>query len=370
MCKFGVFFRKTISVFLACISFSVCISAAKPSVSASSAVLMNADTGEIFFSKNADTKRGMASTTKIMTAIVAIENGDLDKKTEIPSAAIGVEGSSLYLKKGESMTLRELLYGLMLRSANDAAEAIAIIIGGSVEGFAVLMNEKAEELGLVSTHFANPHGLSDESHYTTASELARLAAYALKNETFKEICSTKKANLPGNRLVVNHNKLLFSFEGACGVKTGFTKDSGRCLVSAAERNGVTLVAVTLNAPSDWKDHTDMLEYGFLEYEAVTLTNSGDILYRMPIIGGEMDEVSVTAENNITVCLKKRRNSIVERIEIIHPRFAPVYKGETLGRVVFTLDGREIGSSPLVATEYVGAREEKMTFFDKILNIFR
>lgn len=370
MCNFGVFFKKTISVFLACVSFSVCIYAQKPSVSASSAVLMNANSGEIFFSKDADTKRSMASTTKIMTAIVAIENGVLDSKTEIPAAAIGVEGSSLYLKKGESMTLRELLYGLMLRSANDAAEAIAIIISGSVEKFAILMNEKAAELGLKNTHFTNPHGLSDESHYTTASDLATLTAYALDNDTFKEICSTKKTSLPGNRLVVNHNKLLFSFDGAFGVKTGFTKDSGRCLVSAAERDGVTLVAVTLNAPNDWKDHTDMLEYGFLEYESVTLANSGEVLYSLPIIGGESAQVSLAAEESITVCLKKSRGSIVERLEIIRPRFAPIYKGETLGRIVFTLDGNEIASVPLVATEYVGTRQERPTFFDKLLSILR
>lgn len=370
MCKFGVFFKKSISFLLAVLSFVICSSAAYPNVSASSAVLINADTEEVFFSKDSFSKREMASTTKIMTAIVAIEHGSLDEKIKIPSSAIGVEGSSLYLKEGEEMTLRELLYGLMLGSANDAAEAIAVIICGSVDSFADLMNEKAADIGLENTHFTNPHGLSEDGHYTTAFDLAKLAAYALKNETFREICSTRKISLPGNRLVVNHNKLLFSFDGACGVKTGFTKNSGRCLVSAAERDGITLVAVTLNAPNDWNDHADMLEYGFLEYELVTLAETGEALFSLPIIGGEVLEINVAAEADVSVCLKKNRGSVVEHLEIIRPRFAPVYKGEPVGRVVYTLDGKEIASSPLVATEYVGVKRDTQTFLDKLFSIFK
>lgn len=370
MCNFGVFFKKFVTVSLAFLCFTLCICAAKPNVSASSAVLINAETEEVFFSKDSHTKRGMASTTKIMTAILAIEHGSLDEKIKIPAAAIGVEGSSLYLKEGEEMSMRELLYGLMLRSANDAAEAIAIVIAGSVDAFAYLMNEKAADLGLESTHFTNPHGLADENHYTTAFDLARLASYALKDETFKEICSTKKISLPGNRIVVNHNKMLFLFEGALGVKTGFTKDSGRCLVSAAKRDGITLVAVTLSAPNDWNDHTDMLEFGFREYELITLAKKGDPLFSLPILGGEKSEVFATVEDDVTVCLKKDRASIVEQFEIIRPQFAPIYAGEQIGRVIYTLNGTKIASAPLVASEYIGTIEKNQTFLDKLFNILK
>lgn len=369
MYDFGVFFRKTAALLLFGLLLLPVAAAEELSVSAESAILINADSGECIFAKDADTKRGMASTTKIMTALLAIENGDLDAEIKIPDAAIGVEGSSLYLQKGESMTLRDLLYGLMLRSANDAAEAIAITVGGSVDGFAELMNQKAAELGLKNTHFSNPHGLADDAHYTTARSLAALTAYALQNETFEEICSSKKQTLPGDRLVVNHNKMLFTYEGACGVKTGFTKATGRCLVSAAERDGVRLIAVTLNAPNDWKDHSTMLDYGFFAYEAVSLAKKGKYACSLPIIGGDADSVALEIGQDITVCLPKNRDSIVERIELMRPRFAPVYAGDTVGRIVYMLGGVEIASAPLCATEYVGAKQPKNTFLDKIKDIF-
>lgn len=369
MYDFGVFFRKTVALFLLGLLLVPATAASELSVSAESAILINADSGECIFAKDADTKRGMASTTKIMTAVIAIENGDLDAETKIPNAAIGVEGSSLYLQKGESMTLRDLLYGLMLRSANDAAEAIAITVGGSVDGFAELMNQKAAELGLKNTHFTNPHGLADDAHYTTARELASLTAYALQNETFREICSSKKETLPGDRLVVNHNKMLFTYEGAYGVKTGFTKATGRCLVTAAERDGVRLVAVTLNAPNDWKDHSTMLDCGFAAYESVTLAKKGEYACSLPLVGGDADSVNLEIGKDIVVCLPKGRGSTVERIELIRPRFAPVYAGDTLGRVIYTVDGVEIASAPLCAAEYVGAKQPKKTFLDKIKDIF-
>ena len=355
MCNFGVFFKRFLFLALVCVGFCINAYASLSDISASSAILINSDTGEVVYSKNADTKRGMASTTKIMTAILAIENGTLDEQVKIADEAIGVEGSSLYLKRGETMSLRNLLYGLMLRSANDAAEAIAIHISGSVDGFAVLMNEKAAALNLKNTHFTNPHGLSDDNHFTTAHDLAVLTSYAMKNDIFREICSTKKTTLSGDRTVVNHNKLLFLLDGVCGVKTGFTKDTGRCLVSAANRNGVEFVSVTLNAPDDWNDHTKMLEYGFNEYEAITLSSKGDFVYDLPVIGGDSESVSIVTENDVTVCLKKKRGSIVESLKLVRPRFAPVYKGQTLGYAVYTLDGRIIATIPLVAKEYIGIR---------------
>lgn len=375
MYKFGVFFGKLITAFLLC---SLCaalplpIAAAQPRLSASSAILINADNGECIAAYNADERRGMASTTKIMTALVAIENGDLDQRYTIPNAALGIEGSSLYLKSGETMTLRELLYGLMLQSANDAAEAIAIIVGGSVEKFADMMNGKAASLGLTDTHFTNPHGLADENHYTTARELARLSAYALQNQTFREICSTYKTTIPakdGVRWLVNHNKMLSIYDGAYGVKTGFTKATGRCLVSSAERDDVRLVAVTLNAPNDWNDHTALFDYGFSQYEAVELAKAGEIGYTLPLIGGDTDDVPLYIKEDLRVSLPKDRGSIVERVELIRPRFAPIYEGDEVGRIVYMMDGVEISSSPLYAAAYVGKRQTNNSLFKKITDIF-
>ncbi len=372
MYNFGVFFRRLTAGLLLCGMLALSINAS-PAVSAASAILINADTGEVIADYNADTRRGMASTTKIMTAIIAIEHGELDKKFTVPDGAIGVEGSSLYMKKGERMTMRELVTGLMLRSANDAAEAIAILIGGSVEGFADIMNRKADELGLENTHFTNPHGLSDENHYTTARELAKITAYALKNKTFCEICSSAKATLPGPdgmRYVVNHNKLLSSYDGAYGVKTGFTKATGRCLVSAAKREGVNLVAVTLNAPNDWSDHRAMLDYGFSLFESVSLAKKGTPVCTLPLIGGDKEGVMLYIKDAVSVCLRKERSSIAEHIELISPRFAPVYMGDEVGRIVYTLDGEIIAASPLCASEYVGAKVYKSSFTDKITRFFK
>lgn len=245
---------------------TVASSAGALSLSAKSAALYDPSTKSFLYTKNADTRLPMASTTKIMTALVAIERCPLEKEVLVADEAIGTEGSSLYLKKGEALTMGDLLMGLMLRSANDAAAAIAYEISGGIEAFSELMNEKASALGLVDTHFTNPHGLDDEDHYTTAKELALLSAAALENDTFRDIVSTKKCiikNADGEaRLLINHNKMLGSYEGSIGVKTGFTKRSGRSLVSAAERGNSRLITVTINAPDDWRDHKTMLDYGF------------------------------------------------------------------------------------------------------------
>ena len=369
MRKFGVFFAKITILFLCLLGLHFSVSSA-PAISARSAVLINADTGEIIVNYNADEKRGMASTTKIMTAIVAIENGNLDERYAISKEAVGIEGSSLYLKSEERMTLRELITGLMLQSANDAAEAIAIIVGGSTENFVDMMNFKAYELGLTSTHFCNPHGLSSDDHYTTAHELAIITAYALKNETFCEICSMRNATLPGidnPRYITNHNKMLALYDDVYGVKTGFTKATGRCLVTAAKQNGVNLIAVTLNAPDDWNDHRVLLDYGFSLLECVSLAKAGEQVAALPIMGGSKDSVPVYIKNDISVCLNKNRHSIVERIELNRPRFAPVYAGEEVGRIVYLIDGAEIASSPLYISEYVSKQQKNKTFIEQLFS---
>ena len=253
---------------------TVVFSADGVSVSAKSAALYDPASKSFLYTKNADMQLPMASTTKIMTALVAIENADLDKSVSISDDAIGTEGSSLYLKRGETMTMKDLLMGLMLRSANDAAAAIAYEISGSIEAFAEKMNEKATQIGALNTNFTNPHGLDDPSHYTTAKDLAIITAEALSNKTFLNIVSTKKhiiKNSDGEaRLLTNHNKLLNLYDGAIGVKTGFTKKSGRCLVGAAERDGTRLISVTINAPDDWNDHKALFDYGFFKLKSVPL----------------------------------------------------------------------------------------------------
>ena len=233
-------------------------------ISAESAVLVDAS-GEVLYERNARERRGMASTTKIMTALLAVECLSLDDVISFPAEA-ETEGSSAYFAPGENVTVKDLLYALMLRSANDAAACIAIIAAGSVDGFASIMNERATDIGLCDTHFDNPHGLDSDTHYSTALDMAKLTLEALKNDTFREIVSTKTyvaKSLSGgaDRTFHNHNRLLGQ-NGIFGVKTGYTRACGRCLVTACERDGRTLVAVTLSAPDDWHDHTELYGYGF------------------------------------------------------------------------------------------------------------
>lgn len=370
--------KAKLSLFLAFLfllsAFFVLPVSAAPDVSAKSAVLIEAESGRVLYQKNAFVRLPMASTTKIMTAIVAIENGDLGKTVTVAKEAVGVEGSSIYLQPNEKLTLEALVWALLLQSANDAATAIAIEVGGSVEGFAKLMNEKAEELGLTATHFTNPHGLDDEDHYTSAYDLAKIAAYALHNETFKTICSTYKKTIPlrgdeGTRVLVNHNKLLRLYDGAIGVKTGFTKRSGRCLVGAAERDGLTLVSVTLCAPDDWNDHKEMLDFGFSHYERVTLAEKGGFTAPLPLTGGTVDYVIAANTQKLSVMLNRAHGEITYRIEALHTLYAPVNVGDVLGRVVYLCDGEEIASSPLVAANSVGAPQKKFSLWRWISSIF-
>lgn len=323
------------------------------SVSAESAIVLEATTGDVVYEKDADTRRPMASTTKIMTAITALEAGDLDKKVSVPAEAVGVEGSSVYLEKGDSLSLYDLVWALMLESANDAAAAIAIEVAGSIEAFAELMNEKAAEIGLCDTHFTNPHGLDNEEHYTTARDLARLAVYALKNEKFAEIVSTykKTVEIDGEtRYLLNHNKMLKLYDGAIGVKTGYTKRSGRCLVSAAERDGVRLVAVTLNAPDDWRDHTAMLDAGFECFERRELIREGESVFIVPCIGSEKGEVLLSNHDALCAVVRKNTPDITRRIELPRYMWAPIEAGDMVGRIVFSQDGVDIGEVPIFADE--------------------
>lgn len=344
---------------------TVIFSESNLSLSARSAVLYEPSEFGFIYSKNADIRLPMASTTKIMTALVALENSSCDAIVDIDDRAIGIEGSSLYLKSGEAMTMKDLLYGLMLRSANDAASAIAYNISGSIEDFAVLMNKKALDLKLSNTHFINPHGLDSPEHYTTAKELAVIAGEALKNDIFKEIVSTKKVtitNLDGEaRLVVNHNKLLTLYEDSIGVKTGFTKKSGRCLVGAAERDGLTFITVTINAPDDWNDHIKLFNYGYSFLKSHNLASPESFKYRIPVINSDKQMIDVTNIDSFTITSRRTENE--PEYEIILPKYvtAPISCGDILGKVVFTVDGEYIGEIPLIAAEDANRIKEKGFF---------
>lgn len=339
---------------------------APPSVSAKGAVLIEAESEEILFEKNAHLPMGPASTTKIMTALVAAEHGDPNRVFTVPKEAVGVEGSSVYLTEGEKLTLRELLYALLLASANDAAVAIAVCVAGSEANFCRLMNEKAKAMGLVSTRFENPHGLYHEEHYTTAYELARIAAEALRNPLLRQIVSTYKATIPSGgvpnaRLLVNHNKLLRSYDGAIGVKTGFTKKTGRTLVSAAERDGMTLIAVTLDAPDDWRDHTALLDYGYDTYERITIAEAGALSLSAPVTGGVCDSVTLTNSEPLSLLVPKGTIPpplLVERT--CRFLFAPVAAGESCGYVSVRF-GKQQDRSPLQITENVASKKETKHF---------
>ena len=232
-----------------------------PQVSAKSAALLDGTTGECLCAKNGDQRALIASTTKIMTGLLVCEAGEPERSVTVPDAAVWVEGSSMYLKRGETLTRRELLYGMMLHSGNDAALTLAISVSGSEAAFVRQMNLRARALGLTQTHFANPHGLDSGENYSTALDLAQLARAALQNEAFRTVVSTKTVSCAG-RTLTNHNKLLWRYDGCIGVKTGYTRHAGRILVSAAERDGRQLIAVTISDPDDWRDHAALLDYGF------------------------------------------------------------------------------------------------------------
>lgn len=345
--------------------FALCIPALADdlSVSAQSAVLIESSTGDVIFEKNPNQRLPMASTTKIMTAVVALENGDLSKTVRVAPEACGVEGSSIYLTAGEELTLEELLYAVMLESANDAASAVAYEISGGIEAFACLMNQTAEKIGLTESHFTNPHGLDDEAHYTTAHDLAKLTAYALQNEKFRQIVSTYKRQIPlrgdeGVRVLLNHNKLLRMSEDVIGVKTGFTKHSGRCLVSAAERDGVCVIAVTLNAPDDWRDHTAMHELGFARYSLRHLAVEGQFTINIPCPTAETGYITVSNTDSLSMCLKNG-TEVTYTVEAPHIIFPPIDIGDTVGRVVFSSDGNVIGEISLYSqTEAVEVEDNR------------
>ena len=358
--------------------------APRPGVAAQGAVLIDARSGTVIFELNAHKRLPMASTTKVMTAITAIESGaDLEQIIKISRNMTGAEGSSIYLQENERFTLLDLLYALMLNSANDAAEAIAVSVAGSVEKFADMMNEKARELNLTDTNFTNPHGLDHEQHYTSAFDLARIAAHALENEIFFEIAGTyTRVIYPknedgsdfagGSRYLRNHNKMLRTYEDAIGGKTGYTRRSGRCLVSGAERGGARLVAVTLSASNDWNDHAEMLDYGFANYHGVRLCLEGEYTFEVTVVNGAgadmLNAANMSAET-ASLPVHITREDITVRAELPRFVYAPVSAGDIVGRVIFLHGEKFVGHSMVTASEDVAAAPAGRSVIDRIRAFF-
>ncbi|SFP83053.1 D-alanyl-D-alanine carboxypeptidase (penicillin-binding protein 5/6) [Caldicoprobacter faecalis] len=313
-----------------------------PSTAARAAVVMEASSKRVLYAKNPHMKLPMASTTKIMTAILAIEMGNLEDVVTVSPKAVGVEGSSIYLAKGERLTLEQLLYGLMLRSGNDAAVAIAEHIGGSVENFVRLMNRKAVQIGARNTNFVNPHGLHDDMHYTTAYDLALISAYAMQNPVFRTIVSTKYKKIPWegrsyDRVLQNKNALLWSYEGANGIKTGYTKVSRRCLASAALRDGMQLVCVVLDCQPWFDDSATLLDYGFANFKPYTVVSKKQVLGHIPVRDGYEAQVAAVCREEILLPVREGEEKEIS-VEVKLPQYlkAPVKAGTKVGYVKVTL----------------------------------
>jgi len=324
-------------------------------VSAQFACVIDAQTGQILYNKNAEKRHSMASTTKIMTALVALEKTGENELVTVSANAAGTEGSSIYLKAGETLPMSDLLYGLMLSSGNDAAIAIAEHVAGSVESFAAMMTKRAREIGAKNTAFQNPNGLDEEGHYTTAYDLALITREALNHPRFAEIVSTKRKNIPASensvaRSFYNHNKLLSLYPGCIGVKTGFTKKTGRCLVSAAQKNHVTLICVTLNAPNDWNDHTVLLNHGFEKTEARPLIVKDMVMKSLPVRNGSSKSLDLLAEEDFYVTNNEAEGLSGFKIDYHLPSHvpAPVSEGVPIGRLQVSYKGKILKKMNLIA----------------------
>lgn len=365
-----------------CCTFCVNVDAAYAEnieISAKSAVVISADTGEIVYSENSGEKLPMASTTKIMSALLCLESGDLYEPFVVDSEAIKVEGSSMGLQEGDIVTKYALACGMLLPSGNDGANAAAVKIAGSIENFAEMMNDRAKKLGLKKTYFVTPSGLEGEGHGSTAEDMAILTAEALKNDLFREICSSaamklEYGNPPYTRWLKNTNKLLTMYDGVYGVKTGFTDEAGRCLVSACEREGKRLICVTLNAPDDWNDHIKLYENCFKKVKNEKLCIPCEMYVRLA--GSYKDVLPVTVGEDIADFTVFQRDTADFTYTVASPPFvyAPVKAGDMAAELIVSDNGRELERIPLYAAEDGDYRlpendEESGNFITKAKDIF-
>lgn len=350
-----------------CTLFCLTVPARAVSTSAQAAVLMDAASGRVLYTQNAYESRSIASVTKLMTALVCVEScPDLDQEVTVDPGAVGVEGSSIYLKPQERLTLRELLYGLLLHSGNDAAMAIALHVSGSVEAFAGKMNATAQRLGMVGSHFDNPSGLEGAAHYSTAYDLALLAQAVLAQPELAKIVATRTITI-GSRTFTNHNKLLWQYEGCVGMKTGFTKKAGRTLVSAAHRNGGTLIAVTLNDGNDWVDHAALLDYGFTQYPPSLLCRPGKPLATVAVAGSLTHSVTVITGQEVRYPLAAGE-TVTAHIDLPVQLSAPLEQGQSVGSITFFQNGVAIGRSDLLCTQSVP--DDRPARCKGLLGVFR
>ncbi len=355
-------FSFILAIMIVCCGFTFDIPVSvELSSSAQAAFVFDALSGRVFYEKNANQRLSMASTTKIITAITVIENcTDLDEKFEIDSRAVGIEGSSIYLKRGEKLSVRELLYGLMLRSGNDCACALAYRVGGSIDGFAQLMNATSKFVGAENTHFTNPHGLDDAEHYTTAHDLALLTGYALSNPVFKEIVSTKSIKIEGEngeyRYMTNKNRLLSSLENCIGVKTGFTKKAGRCLVSAVEKNDMRLVCVVLNCGPMFEESAKMLNTVCEVYRGVEILSPWQYITDISLSGGKNEFVQAFSKRGFTYPLSKDEcENINISVDVPSSLTAPVANETEIGKVEIYYKKHLIFSEKIYTLKEVDSR---------------
>lgn len=343
--------KRVISAGLAVI---ICLAVSAPAraldIAAETAVVMEAETGAILYEKNPDQKMLLASTTKILTALVVLEKCALDEEVEIRREYTAVEGSSIYLKPGETVTVENLLYGLILESGNDAAVALACHTAGSTEAFAELMNEKAAELGAVNSGFQNPHGLDAEGHFSTARDLALILAAAMENEAFSKISGTKSITF-GDRYYANHNKLLWQCDGVIGGKTGYTKSAGRTLATCAERDGMRLICVTMNDKNDWADHAALYDWAYGAYTLVNVCAEREIWGEVPVISGIYGSAEVVTEEAFS-CLIEKGKELDVHVELPRFVYAGVSGGSTAGAITISLDGRPIKTVRLLYADAI------------------
>lgn len=360
------------------LSFTVAVNAetdSEPSISAEAYILYCADNGQIINSKNENKKMKPASTTKIMTSLIALEESASGNKKVTFTDEMIAEGSSMYLKVGEQVTLEDLATGMMMSSGNDAANATALTVSGSIEKFADYMNVRAKQIGMNDTNFVTPSGLDDENHYSTAYDLALLMTYALENEDFAELTSQKSATVefiePESKKVTysNHNRLLSLYEYCTGGKTGYTMAAGRCLVSSAKKDGLTLVCVTLNDRNDWNDHIALYDYGFEKYSCY-YSDDSNFYADIPCVGGKGDKVSITGEKDTSIVVESEDKSQIEqKIYADSFLYAPIGKNDVVGRIDYLIDGKVVSSVNLVAVDEVEIKKENKNIFTKIKELF-
>ena len=345
-----------------------------PSLSAKSAIVICADNGKVIYGKDEKEPRPMASTTKIMTALLTLEAAEKeDTNVTITDKMVPVDGSSMYLQVGQVLPLSSLAKGMLTVSGNDAANSAAVALCGSVDGFVALMNKKAKQIGMLDTIFETPSGLDKGDHHSTAYDMALLGAYALENQAFFDISSKKSVEVtfvkPDEiRTLYNENRMLKRYDGCIGIKTGFTRMAGRCLVSAAERNNTRLVAVTLGAPDDWNDHEKLLDYGFSQVETVIFDNKDYAI--LPLVGGDTNEISAFVKDKISISVPKGDKSKIKKIVEVPPfLYAPLKQGQVVGKVKYQVDGEVLASNDLIIEKDVDLVRPPKSIWQRISAAF-